>query len=175
MNNSDAAVTVRYRRGLDEQHATITVLWTKRLLWPFHSSASATCLFYRRKRFWWKPSGSPCVWDWFQIGFNKPTVYLEAGGGVVYNGIGYKVSLYNSHTQHTRFTHHTHTWHDTHTLYYPSELRLEDEPPPLPPRNYSWSDIEDSDDDLDEPPATMSACDQLAIHASVSACLVSTS
>jgi len=26
MNNSDAAVTVRYRRCLDEQHATITAL-----------------------------------------------------------------------------------------------------------------------------------------------------
>ena len=39
-----------------------------------------------------------------------------------------------------------------------SELGLEDVPPPLPERNYSWSDIEDndeefcqSDDDLDEP------------------------
>ena len=37
-----------------------------------------------------------------------------------------------------------------------SQLDLEDEPPPLPPRKYSWSEVEDqSSDENDELPAPM--------------------
>ena len=51
------------------------------------------------------------------------------------------------------------------------EMELEEGPPPLPERNYSWSDIEDndeeycqSDDELDEPSTT----DHQKIYSSVS-------
>ena len=32
--------------------------------------------------------------------------------------------------------------------YSVTEMGLEEAPPPLPPRNYSWSDVEDNDDDV---------------------------
>ena len=64
---------------------------------------------------------------------------------------------------------HTHTHTHTH-----SELDLEDEPPPLPPRIYHWSDMEDnddelfqSDDDLDDPLTKWSVSDQQKLYASV--------
>ena len=54
-------------------------------------------------------------------------------------------------------------------------MGLEDEPPPLPPRNYEWSDVEEddedlfqSDDDLDEPSSQISLDDQHAMYSSVS-------
>ena len=57
-----------------------------------------------------------------------------------------------------------------------SEMDLDDEPPPLPPRNYSWSDVEDDDDDLfqsedeleEEPSNRISLADQQAMYSSVS-------
>ena len=50
-----------------------------------------------------------------------------------------------------------------------SQLDLEDEPPPLPPRKYSWSEVEDqSSDENDELPAPASECsDHLVISASI--------
>ena len=64
---------------------------------------------------------------------------------------------------------HSHTHTHTH-----SELDLEDEPPPLPPRIYHWSDMEDnddelfqSDDDLDDPLTKWSVSDQQKLYASV--------
>lgn len=52
----------------------------------------------------------------------------------------------------------------------------EEDAPPLPARNYSWSDIEDdiddevlqSDDDLDEPISHMSITEHQQIYSSVS-------
>ena len=56
-----------------------------------------------------------------------------------------------------------------------SEMDLDDEPPPLPPRNYNWSDVEDDDDDLfqsedelEEPSVRISLADQQAMYSSVS-------
>lgn len=55
-------------------------------------------------------------------------------------------------------------------------MGLDDEAPPLPPRNYNWSDIEDNDDELfqsedelDDHQWTVS--DQQKLYATVSATL----
>ena len=55
-----------------------------------------------------------------------------------------------------------------------SEMGLEEEAPPLPPRNYSWSDMEDnddelfqSDDDLDDTSAPITISDHQKIYSSV--------
>ena len=55
-------------------------------------------------------------------------------------------------------------------------MGLEEEAPPLPPRNYSWSDMEDnddelfqSDDDLDDTSAPVTISDHQKIYSSVSA------
>ena len=55
-----------------------------------------------------------------------------------------------------------------------SEMGLEEEAPPLPPRLYSWSDMEDnddelfqSDDDLDDTSAPVTISDHQKIYASV--------
>ena len=60
-------------------------------------------------------------------------------------------------------------------LSLPREMGLEEEAPPLPPRNYTWSDVEDndedlfqSDDDLDESSSQISLDDQHAMYSSVS-------
>ena len=57
-----------------------------------------------------------------------------------------------------------------------SEMGLEEEPPPLPARNYSWSDMEDnddelfqSDDDLDDTSAPVTISDHQKIYSSVCA------
>ena len=57
-----------------------------------------------------------------------------------------------------------------------SEMGLEEEPPPLPARNYSWSDMEDnddelfqSDDDLDDTSAPVTISDHQKIYSSVRA------
>ena len=54
-------------------------------------------------------------------------------------------------------------------------MGLEDEPPPLPPRNYDWSDVEDNDEDLfqsedelEEPSCRISLDEQQAMYSSVS-------
>lgn len=51
-----------------------------------------------------------------------------------------------------------------------SELDLEDEAPPLPPRRYSWSDIEDEDSlpSDDEPDEKTSIMEHQKIYSSVS-------
>ena len=61
------------------------------------------------------------------------------------------------------------------SLSLSSEMGLEDEPPPLPPRNYDWSDVEDNDEDLfqsedelEEPSSRISLDDQQAMYSSVS-------
>lgn len=53
-------------------------------------------------------------------------------------------------------------------------MDLDEEAPPLPPRNYSWSDVEDnddelfqSDDDLDDTSAVVTISDHQKIYASV--------
>lgn len=53
-------------------------------------------------------------------------------------------------------------------------MGLEEEAPPLPPRNYSWSDMEDnddelfqSDDDLDDMSAPVTISDHQKIYSSV--------
>ena len=53
-------------------------------------------------------------------------------------------------------------------------MGLEEEAPPLPPRLYSWSDMEDnddelfqSDDDLDDTSATVTISEHQKIYASV--------
>ena len=58
-----------------------------------------------------------------------------------------------------------------------SEMGLEEEPPPLPARNYSWSDMEDnddelfqSDDDLDDTSGPVSISDHQKIYSSVCWC-----
>ena len=55
-----------------------------------------------------------------------------------------------------------------------SEMGLEEEAPPLPPRLYSWSDVEDnddelfqSDDDLDDTSAPVTISDHQKIYSSV--------
>jgi hypothetical protein len=62
-------------------------------------------------------------------------------------------------------------------LYYflpSSEMGLEEEAPPLPPRRYSWSDMDDnddelfqSDDDLDDTSGPVSISDHQKIYSSV--------
>ena len=54
-------------------------------------------------------------------------------------------------------------------------MGLEEEAPPLPPRNYSWSDVEDnddelfqSDDDLDDLSTSVTISDHQKIYSSVS-------
>ena len=54
-------------------------------------------------------------------------------------------------------------------------MGLEEEAPPLPPRLYTWSDVEDnddelfqSDDDLDDLTATVTISDHQKIYSSVS-------
>lgn len=54
-------------------------------------------------------------------------------------------------------------------------MGLEGEPPPLPPRNYDWSDVEDNDEDLfqsedelEEYSSRISLDDQQAMYSSVS-------
>ena len=56
-----------------------------------------------------------------------------------------------------------------------SDMDLDEDAPPLPPRNYSWSDIEDndediwqSDDDLDEPINRTTIMEHQKIYSSVS-------
>ena len=57
-----------------------------------------------------------------------------------------------------------------------SEMGLEEEAPPLPPRLYTWSDVEDnddelfqSDDDLDDTSAPVTISDHQKIYSSVCA------
>ena len=60
-------------------------------------------------------------------------------------------------------------------------MGLEEKPPPLPPRNYDWSDVEDNDEDLfqsedelEEPCFRISLDEQQAMYSSVSLSILET-